>query len=110
MISEHIKAWWIGISGLGALVGATIAVALFPGAAFGENPTGEFGWHLVGFGLSIGLSFALAQWLVLRGALADKLAIGALLTAQWLVFSSVGIVALLLPLWWMHWLRVILWL
>ena len=104
----YIKAWWIGISGLGALIGATTAVALFPGAAFAENPTGQFDWHLVGFALSIGMSFALAQWLLLSNLVADKRAMNTFLTALWLIASTAGIVAILFPLWWMPWGQVIL--
>ena len=108
MERANIKGLWVGISGLGALIGATIAVASFPGAAFAENPTGEFGWHLVGFALSIGVSFAVAQWLLLSNLLADKRAMNTFLSALWLITSTAGIVAILLPLWWMPWGQVIL--
>jgi len=108
MASENIKYLWAGVSGLGALVGATIAVAFFPGAAFAENPTGEFSWHLVGFALSIGVSFAVAQWLLLRKALEGKTVMSASLSALWLIASTAGIVAILLPLWWMNWGQVLL--
>jgi hypothetical protein len=108
MEPANIKGLWIGVSGLGALLGATIAVASFPGAAFAENPTGEFGWHLVGFALSIGVSFAVAQWLLLSNLLADKRAMNTFLSAVWLIASSAGIVAILLPLWWMPWGQILL--
>ena len=87
----NFKARWIGVSGLGALLGATIAVVFFPGAAFAVNPTGQFGWHLVGFALSIGIPFSAAQWLLLHSTL-----------------SAVGIATILLPLWWMPWGQLLL--
>ena len=108
MEPTNIKGLWIGISGLGALAGATIAVASFPGAAFAENPTGQFDWHLVGFALSIGISFALAQWLLLSNLIADKRAMNTFLSALWLIASTAGIVAILFPLWWMPWGQIIL--
>jgi hypothetical protein len=104
----HIKAWWIGISGLGALIGATTAVALFPDAAFGENPTGQFGWHLVGFALSIGSCFALGQWMLLQKALANRRTMGVSLSVSWLIVSTAGIVTILFPLWWLRWGQVLL--
>ena len=108
MKSENITYSWIGVSGLGALVGATIAMAFFPGAAFGENPTGEFGWHLVGFALSIGISFAVAQLLLLRKALEGKRSMSLSLSLLWLVVTAAGILTILLPLWWMRWGQVLL--
>jgi hypothetical protein len=108
MEPAKIKSLWVGISGLGALIGATIAVASFPGAAFAENPTGQFDWHLVGFALSIGISFALAQWLLLSNLVADKRVMNTFLSGLWLIASTAGIVAILFPLWWMPWGQIIL--
>jgi hypothetical protein len=104
----NIKARWIGVSGLGALIGASIAMVLFPGAAFAENPTGQFGWHLVGFALSVGVPFAVAQWILLHTTLQQEKAMAGWLSAVWLVFSAAGIGAILLPLWWMPWGQVLL--
>jgi hypothetical protein len=105
---SNFKARWIGVSGLGALLGATIAVVFFPGAAFAENPTGQFGWHLVGFALSVGIPFSAAQWLLLHSTLQYKKAMSGWLSVVWLIFSAVGIAAILLPLWWMPWGQVLL--
>ena len=64
------SSWrWIIGSGIGAGVGASLVLALFPSAAFGGNPTDQFGWHLVGFALAIGILFAILQWLLLRDVL-----------------------------------------
>jgi hypothetical protein len=104
----NIKARWIGVSGLGALIGVSIAMVLFPGAAFAENPTGQFGWHLVGFALSVGIPFALAQWMLLHTTVQHKKAMSGWLSAIWLIFSAAGIAAILLPLWWMPWGQVLL--
>ena len=104
----NFKARWIGVSGLGALLGATIAVVFFPGAAFAVNPTGQFGWHLVGFALSIGIPFSAAQWLLLHSTLQSKKAMTGWLSSAWLIVSAVGIATILLPLWWMPWGQLLL--
>lgn len=104
----NFKARWIGVSGLGALLGATIAVVFFPGAAFAENPTGQFGWHLVGFALAVGIAFSAAQWLLLHSTLQYKKAMSGWLSSAWLIVSTVGIAMILLPLWWMPWGQLLL--
>lgn len=91
---------WIGASGAGALVGAAIALFLFPIAAFATNPTGKFGWHLVGFAFSLGIPFALAQYAVLRIAVPDRPQIQASVLALWIPVTSIGLAAMIFPFWW----------
>ena len=82
------------------MAGAGAAVVFFPGAAFGQNPTGDFGWHLVGFAVLVGVFFALGQWSILRRFSDRYLEINPLLLGLWIPASTVAIMAMLLPLWW----------
>ncbi len=91
---------WAWAGGLGALFGAGAAVLIFPGAGMMKNPTGEFGWHLVGFALLVGLGFALGQWVVLRRLAARYLGATPVVLALWIPASALSVVAMLLPLWW----------
>ena len=91
---------WIGGSGIGALLGVLLALALFPTAAIARNPTGQLGAHLLGFALAIGVLMALFQWLILRYALQrDKTekTPGLLL---WIPTTIAGVALMVLPLWW----------
>jgi hypothetical protein len=53
---EHRTKWhasltrwlWMGGSGVATLVGAGLALSLFPSAAFGRNPVGQFGYRRCG--------------------------------------------------------------
>jgi hypothetical protein len=91
---------WIGGSAIGALVGAWLALTLFPSAAFARNPTGQFGWNLVGFALSIGIPLAISQWLALRCILRYREAAHSLFLVLWIPATSIGIALMILPLWW----------
>lgn len=91
---------WIGGTGIGALAGARLALALFPSAAFARNPTGQFGWNLVGFALAVGIPLATAQWLVLRHVLRYREAASSSFLVLWIPATSVGIALMILPLWW----------
>ncbi|WP_343082529.1 hypothetical protein [Ostreiculturibacter nitratireducens] len=82
------------------MAGAGAAVFFFPSAAFGQNPTGQFGWHLVGFALLVGVSFAMAQWSVLKRLTGRYLGTNPFLVGLWIPASSVAIMAMLIPLWW----------
>jgi len=76
-------------------------LTFFPGAAFGASPTGQFGWHLVGFASLIGAALGLSQWVVLRHLLKPANATDRLLLHLWIPATSLGIVAMLMPLWWL---------
>lgn len=91
---------WPLSGGIGAGMGAFAAVLFFPDAAFGRNPTGQFGWHLVWFAFLVGIFFALGQWLVLRKLSDRYLETGSLVTLLWLPASTAAIMAMLMPLWW----------
>jgi hypothetical protein len=91
---------WIGGSGIGALVGAVFVLTLYPSAAFGRNPTGQFGWHLVGFALVIGIPFAISQWLILRYVLRYRKGVNIPFLVLWIPVTSIGITFMILPLWW----------
>lgn len=94
-------AWrWPLSGGLGAGAGALAAVLLFPHAAFGRNPTGQFGWHLVGFAFLVGFVFALGQWTLLKKLSDRYLETKSPLTLLWLPASTAAIMAMLMPLWW----------
>ena len=95
-----VRLLWIGASALGSLIGAVAALTFFPSAAFGANPTGQFGWHLVGFASLIGAALGLSQWVVLRHLLKPANATDRLLLHLWIPATSLGIVAMLMPLWW----------
>jgi hypothetical protein len=82
------------------MAGTGAAVAFFPGAAFMQNPTGDFGWHLVGFAILVGVFFALGQWSILSLFSARYLDTNALLPGLWIPASTAAIMAMLLPLWW----------
>lgn len=100
MVSSNIKSLWTCVSGLGALIGTSIGMRVFPGAAFAANPTGEFGWHLVGFALSVGIFFAILQWIILRLSIESQGTTKESWTDLWLPVSTLGIAATMLPLWW----------
>ncbi len=91
---------WVGASGTGALVGARLALTLFPSAAFARNPTGEFGWNLAGFAFSVGIPLAISQWLALRYILRQREAAHSLFLILWIPVTSIGIAVMILPLWW----------
>lgn len=92
---------WIGLSALGAWAGAQLAVILFPDAGLGRNPTGHFAGHLIGFALAIGIPLALCQWLVLRFVAAYPRPVSKALLLTWIPITAAGVLAILLPLWWM---------
>jgi hypothetical protein len=92
--------FWIIASTIGANIGASQAVQRFPEAGFARNPTGQFGWYLVGFSLTVGLAIAIAQLLVLAVALKSNPLRWTLVLVFWIPCTSVGIAAMMLPLWW----------
>lgn len=99
-LKHQLRRHWALASGIGAVLGAGAAVLVFPGAAVMQNPTGEFGWHLVGFAFLVGLGFALGQWVVLTKLTAQHLGSNPSLVRLWIPASTVAIMAMLLPLWW----------
>lgn len=91
---------WTGASALATSSGAVLALVLFPSAAFGRNPTGQFSWNLVGCALAIGVPLGVSQWLVLRHVLKYRLANNSLFLHLWIPSTSVGIAVMIMPLWW----------
>lgn len=91
---------WITGSGVASLIGSIFAVITFPDAKFGINPTGQFGWHLVGFAFSIGLPLSIVQWCVLRQVPVDRDSIDTLLLYLWIPITSIAVTGMILPLWW----------
>ena len=96
----RISRLWIWGTGIAALVGAGLAVTLFPSAAFGRNPTGQFDWKLVGFALAIGIPFAVSQWLTLRFVPRYRKTANISFLVLWIPITSIGITLMMLPLWW----------
>ena len=95
-------AWlWICGTGISALVGAGLALILFPSAAFARNPTGQFGWNLVGFALAIGIPFAISQWMILRYFPRYRKTAKISFLVLWIPVTSIGITLMILPLWWL---------
>ena len=92
--------FWIIASTIGAGIGASQAMQRFPEAGFAQNPTGQFGWYLVGFSLTVGLAIAIAQWLVLAAFMRSRPLRGAFVLVLWIPFTSIGVAAMMLPLWW----------
>jgi hypothetical protein len=91
---------WIAASALGALAGAAVALGLFPGAGFARNPTGQFSYQLLWFALTVGLFFAAAQSGVLVHVIRENPGQKPILFLLWVVASTIGIVTMLLPMWW----------
>lgn len=81
-------------------MGAGVAMLVFPGAAFMENPTGEFRWHLVGFAFLVGLGFSLGQWIILNKLTTKYLHPNPFFVGLWIPASTAAVMAMLLPLWW----------
>ena len=99
-LKRQLRREWALASGIGAILGAGAAVLVFPGAAMMQNPTGEFGWHLVGFAFLVGLGFALGQWVVLKRLTTQYLDPAPFVVGLWIPASTVTLMAMLLPLWW----------
>lgn len=90
---------WAIVSGAATAAGAVLAILVFPEAGFARNPTGMFGWHLVGFASLVGGSLAIGQWFVLRRIPAVRTAGRPVVTALWIPLTTIGIIATVLPLW-----------
>lgn len=87
--------WAVG-SGLALMLGGVVAVTVYPQAGFARNPTGTFGWHLVGFAAIVAATLALAQWLLVTALLRRRCAA----LVAWIPLTMGGVIALMLPLWW----------
>lgn len=85
--------FWIGGSAVGALVGAGLALILFPIVGLG-------GRNLVGFALAIGIAFGISQWLVLRYVPRYREEANTSWLVLWIPVTSIGVAAMILPLWW----------
>jgi len=92
---------WSAASALGAALGAVAALALFPDAAFARNPTGQFGLHLVGFALTIGIALGLAQWLVLHYTPWPPPRHSLRSLGLWIPATGLGVALMVMPLWWL---------
>lgn len=99
-LKNRLRRQWSLASGIGAMMGSGAALIVFPGAAFMQNPTGEFGWHLVGFAFLVGLCFSLGQWIVLNRFTKQYLDSKPFLVGLWIPASTLAVMAMLLPLWW----------
>ena len=91
---------WTGASAGGAWAGAHLALSLFPLGGFGRNPTGQFGWYLVGFALTIGLCYATAQFLVLLHVARLSGTQSSKVLLLWVPATALGIAWSIFPLWW----------
>ena len=98
---SRIRLLWVIGSAAGTLLGGGLALTLFPGAAMGVNPTGQFSWHLVGFALAIGIPFAITQWSILRYFLKDRELANISFLVLWIPVTCAGIASMLFPLWWL---------
>jgi len=107
--------FWILATTLGALVGAIVAVNLFPTVVFLENPIGRlyynvfrfsvwlallenYGSNVFGFSLCLAIPSSIGQWLALRRFL-KYLGASKKQDWLWLLITTVCIVATVLPLW-----------
>ena len=95
---KNILLFWVLATTLGALVGATVALSLFPTAAFRMNPVGQYGANVFGFAVCLALPFAIGQWLALRRFL-KYLGLSTKKDWLWLLVTASGMVATVLPLW-----------
>lgn len=88
---------WIAVNVFGVWVGILCARLLFPGAAMAKNPTGVFGWHLVGFSACVGLVLAISQaiylWIAVELPKPSRLIL-------WVPFTAASIMVVILPLYW----------
>ena len=91
---------WVCVGSVALALGATLAIDSVPEARFGVSPTGQFRWYLVHFALFVGVPFAIAQWAGLLVALPGKNLQKVLISMLWLPATCVGVVAMLLPMWW----------
>jgi hypothetical protein len=76
------------------------AVSLVPEARFGINPVGHFGWHLVSFALLVGTPLAVVQCLFVWRVFSPLSPARLFLVLLWIPFTSLSILAMLLPMWW----------
>jgi hypothetical protein len=95
---------WIAVNVFGVWVGILCARLLFPGAAMAKNPTGVFGWHLVGFSACVGLVLGICQAIYLWGALNLPRPSRLFL---WVPLTAASVVVAILPLYWVdaYWLE-----
>ena len=100
MNSQNLRLLWTGAGGLALACGAMLAVTFVPGARFGINPTGHFGWHLIGFAALVGAPLAVVQFLLLLGLFPPRGFPRLLLAVLWIPVTCGSVVAMLLPMWW----------
>ena len=96
----NLRLLWTIAAGCALGCGAILAVTLVPEARFGINPVGRFGWHLVSFALLVGVPLAAVQCLILFCVFRPAGFLRPLLVMLWVPFTSLSIVAMLLPMWW----------
>lgn len=96
----NLRLLWTGAAALALACGATLAVTFVPGARFGVNPTGHFGWHLVWFAFLVGAPLATVQFLLLLGIFPPRGFSRLLLAVLWIPVTCGSVVAMLLPMWW----------
>lgn len=100
MNRQSLRLLWTGAAGLALACGAMLAVTFVPGARFGVNPTGHFGWHLVWFAALAGAPLAAVQFLLLLRIFPPRGFPRLLLAVLWIPVTCGSIVAMLLPMWW----------
>jgi hypothetical protein len=98
--SNSIRWWWTIGSGLASILGAHLALNWYPQAGFSQNPTGQFEWFLVKFAFTLSIPIALWQFLALVVALRNDMSRWLVKLVFWLPVTSIGIAAMILPLWW----------
>lgn len=95
----RLRLLWIAASGLGACLGAVLAVVLFPEMAFARNPTGHHDPRQIGFALALGAPLGLAQALALAWLFRRTRWTRFVGLVLWTPVTATGVVLMLLPLW-----------
>lgn len=93
-------AWlWIGSSAVGFLLGAVLAVTVFPvpptdpGAM--EGIKNQYDWREAAYAFTVAVPFAVSQWLVLRYVLASYEVPGKAKSVLWIAVTSIGVAAMI---------------
>lgn len=101
------RLWWILASVAGAVAGAALARLLFTSARFGAQQIGQLTGHTLLFPATIGLALGLSQWLVLRRLPEHPGAATRIGRKFWAPLTALGIVAMILPLYWVDVLLIV---
>ncbi len=96
----RILILWVFLGSIALAFGASLAIDAVPEGRFGVSPTGQFRWYLVRFALFVAVPFAIAQWVGLLLSLPSRGLERILISVLWLPATCVGVLAMLLPMWW----------